>query len=304
MGRSYTEQVPIRFFDSTNIEGRMSALDVGNRMLHHQLPALQVDGRFADDADTVTLLLSDDGRQNPLGVASVMATQRRDGSLLPSWTMQLVLRRGHEEKLCSLVNGGLPTEGAEVWVRPEYEPLIDEIRSCWPAAYHCRRLHLMAADLPVTAEPLPTRALDPNREDDLAAVVRVNNAAFRDHPDQAGMTVDSVRAKLAGVGHSAPGVRLAEIDGVINGFCWTQIHHQRMVGEISVIGLHPDVHGRGLGAAMTAAGLHWMHRQGLGQSILYVEADNTVAIRTYRQLGFEIVQDDVSWVIPRGDADE
>jgi mycothiol synthase len=161
----------------------------------------------------------------------------------------------------------------------------------------------MVTELPVTTDPLPTRALDPNREDDLAAVVRVNNAAFHDHPDQAGMTVDSVRAKLAGVGHSAQGVRLAEIDGRINGFCWTQIHHQRMLGEISVIGLHPDVHGRGLGAAMTAAGLHWMHRQGLNQSILYVEANNAAAIHSYRRLGFEIVHDDVSWIIPGGEND-
>jgi mycothiol synthase len=239
-----------------------------------------------------------------MGVASVSPTPRRAGSTLPPWTMQFVLRRGEEDQLCTLVTGGLPDDGAEVWVRPDYAPLMDRIRSCWPNAYTCRRLHLMAIDLPVITEPLRTRALDPTREEDLAAVVRVNNAAFRDHPDQAGMTVESVRAKLAGVGHSAQGVRLAEIDGVINGFCWTQIHHQRMLGEISVIGLHPDVHGRGLGAPMTASGLHWLHRQGMHQAILYVEADNTVAVKSYRRLGFKIVHDDVSWVIPGGHRDE
>ncbi|MBT8239711.1 MAG: GNAT family N-acetyltransferase [Acidimicrobiia bacterium] len=293
----------VRFFDSENMEGRTSALDVGNRMLHQQLPAVQVDDRFADEPVAVTMLVSDDGRHTPMGVASVSATLRRAGSTLPPWTMQFVLRRGEEDHLCPLVTGGLPGEGAEVWVRPEYPPLIDQIRSCWPNAFNCRRLHLMAIDLPVITEPLRTRPLDPTQEHDLAAVVRVNNAAFRSHPDQAGMTIESVRAKLAGVGHSAQGVRLAEIDGVINGFCWTQIHHQRMLGEISVIGLHPDVHGRGLGAAMTAAGLRWLHRQGLNQAILYVEAGNTVAVRVYRRLGFEIVHDDVSWVIPGGDAD-
>ncbi len=296
--------MPVRFFTSDNIEGRTSALDVGNRMLHQQLPAVQVDDRFAGEPLSVTMVVSDDGRQTPIGVAAVNPTPRRVGSELPPWTMQLVLRPGDEKHLCSLVSGGLPDAGVELWVRPEHQPLIDEIRSCWPQAFNCRRLHLMAIDLPVAIEPVPTRALDPTSEEDLAAVVRVNNAAFRNHPDQAGMTIESVRTKLAGLGHSAPGVRLAEIDGVINGFCWTQIHHQRMLGEISVIGLHPDVHGTGLGAAMTAAGLQWLHRQGLNQSILYVEAGNVAAIKSYKRLGFNVIHDDVSWVIPGGGTDD
>ena len=285
----------IRLFDSSDLPGRNDALDRGDRILNDQLPSVQVDDRFHNEPVRVAVL---GPAELPTGIASITPTGRRAGSLLPPWSMQLVLRTGSETALCELVSGLLPAEGAEVWIRPDHQTVIDEIKRCWPRAYNCRRLHLMAVDLPVETEPIPTRALDPNNEADLAAVVRVNNAAFSAHPDQAGMTVDSVRAKLAGIGHSAQGVRLAEIDGVINGFCWTQIHHQRNLGEISVIGLHPDVHGRGLGAPMTAAGLHWMHRQDLAEAILYVEAGNTAAVKSYKRLGFRVAHDDVSWMIP------
>lgn len=293
--------MPVRVFAPDDPQGRASALGFGDRILHQHLPAVEADDRFHHADGNVAMILSDDGRRTPLGVAALSTAERRPGSLLPPWAMQLFVRPGQEDRLTDLVSALLDTEGtrgAEVWIRPEHASIVARIRSTWPTAFNCRRLHLMLADLPVTAAALKTRPLDPNDPADLEAVVRVNNAAFGDHPDQAGMTVDSVREELAGLGHSADGVRLAEIDGVINGFCWTQIHHERSLGEISVIGLHPDVHGRGLGAPMTAAGLHWLHQQGLEQCILYVEANNEPAVRSYTRLGFEVVHDDVSWMIP------
>lgn len=294
--------MPLRSFTTADLTGLSSALDFGDRILQHRAAA-EVDDRFHDEPAKAAVLLSDDGRLTPLGVAVVYPAERRPGNSLPPWAMQFVLKKGEHRRLCELVSAVLPSEGCEVWVRPEDEGIVEEIQRCWPAAYNCRRLHLMTIDLPVAIEPLPSRPLDPNDPADLAAVVRVNNAAFGDHPDQSGMTQDSVLVKLAGPGHTAEGVRLAEIDGRINGFCWTQIHHRRGLGEISVIGLHPDVHGRGLGAAMTAAGLAWLHRQGLHQAILYVESANLTATRSYARLGFTVTHDDVSWMIP-GSADD
>ncbi len=293
--------MPLRVFDENHPESRDSALGFGDQLLHHHLPAEGVDDRFHDRPDAVAVLVSDDDRRTPLGVASLKSVERKPGSRLPPSVMQFVLEPERRSHLCELVGGLLPVDGAEVWIRPDHPALTEELNRCWPGAWNCRRLHLMVVDLPVEMEPLATRALDPADEADLAAVVRINNAAFASHPDQAGMTIASVRAKLTHPGHAAAGVRLAEIDGQLNGFCWTQIHHQRALGEISVIGLHPEVHGRGLGAPMTAAGLHWLHSQGLDQAILYVEAANRPAIRTYERLGFRILHDDVSWVVPGGE---
>jgi ribosomal protein S18 acetylase RimI-like enzyme len=295
--------VPLRSFTTDDPAGVSSALEFGDRILHRHRSADGIDDRFHDDPAEVAVVVPDDGRLAPLGVAVLYPADRHAGSPRPPWSIQFVLENGEEQHLCELVSAVLPSVGAEVWVRPEDDRLIEEIRRCWPDGYNCRRLHLMTVDLPVATEPLPSRPLDPDDAGDIAEVVRINNAAFSDHPDQSGMTDESVLAKLSRPGHSAEGVRLAEIDGRVNGFCWTQIHHMRGLGEISVIGLHPDVHGRGLGAAMTAAGLDWLHGQGLRRAILYVESANLTAIGSYRQLGFTVTTDDVSWVIP-GSADD
>ena len=93
------------------------------------------------------------------------------------------------------------------------------------------------------------------------------------------------------------GIRLYEVDGVLAGFCWTKRHDEPKLGEIYVICIDPDFHGRGLGRPMTAAGLDWLAEQGETIGMLYVEADNVPAIRTYEGLGFDIVRTDRAWVI-------
>ena len=58
------------------------------------------------------------------------------------------------------------------------------------------------------------------------------------------------------------------------------------MGEIFVIAVDPDFHGRGLGVPMTLAGLEWLADRGLRHGMLYVEADNDAANATYRRIGF------------------
>ena len=49
------------------------------------------------------------------------------------------------------------------------------------------------------------------------------------------------------------------------------------MGEIYVIGVDPDFHGRGWGRALTQAGLAWLAGRGLTVGMLYVDADNVPA---------------------------
>ncbi len=69
------------------------------------------------------------------------------------------------------------------------------------------------------------------------------------------------------------------------GFHWTK-QHSAELGEVYVVGIDPAAQGRGLGRALTLAGLHHLAGLGVSEVLLYVEADNHAARATYARLGF------------------
>lgn len=145
--------------------------------------------------------------------------------------------------------------------------------------------------------PLPDgvrlRAFVPGRDE--AAVVRVNNRAFAGHPEQAGLDVAQLQARQDEPWFDPAGFLLAEDEQQrLLGFHWTKVHPDR-VGEVYVLGIDPDAQGTGLGAALTVAGLEHLAGSGLGGVLLYVEADNHAAVRTYEKLGFRHHRSDVAF---------
>ncbi|MCB1283428.1 MAG: mycothiol synthase [Microthrixaceae bacterium] len=159
---------------------------------------------------------------------------------------------------------------------------------------HTRTLLQMSVALPV-ADPAPTRPIATRPfefERDHEAWLRVNNAAFAWHPDQGNKARADLETTIAEPWFDPEGFRILDLDETMAGFCWTKIHSQESppLGEIFVIAVAPEFAGRGLGRALTLDGLDWMARQRhLTAAMLYVEADNTAALRTYEQIGFEVV---------------
>jgi mycothiol synthase len=55
---------------------------------------------------------------------------------------------------------------------------------------------------------------------------------------------------------------------------------------VYVVAIDPGAQGRGLGRLLTLAGVGHLTSGGIDEVILYVESDNTPAIRVYAGLGF------------------
>ena len=89
-----------------------------------------------------------------------------------------------------------------------------------------------------------------------------------------------------------------ERSGKLLGFHWTKVHSEDL-GEVYVVGVDPAAQGRGVGATLTLAGLHHLAER-LSESeqatvMLYVEADNSAAVKTYQRLGFDVFSVDAAY---------
>ncbi len=147
---------------------------------------------------------------------------------------------------------------------------------------------------------------------DDAELLRVNNAAFAWHPEQGGWTTADVAERRAEAWFDPDGLFLAfdeTAEQRLLGFHWTKIHPgssgAEPAGEVYVVGVDPAAQGRGLGRVLTEVGLAHLAERLAGVAspivLLYVEADNTAALRTYRQLGFSVHSVDTAYAgVDRG----
>ncbi|MDZ5619992.1 mycothiol synthase [Nocardioides sp. HM23] len=143
-----------------------------------------------------------------------------------------------------------------------------------------------AIPLPPEAPPAGVTIRDFGVATDAEAVLAVNAAAFAAHPEQGGMSAADLAERMAEPWFDPAGLLLAfGPDGELLGFHWTK-RHDADHGEVYVIGVSPEAHGRGLGRVLTVAGLRHLADRGVSEVHLYVESDNTPALRLYSGLGF------------------
>lgn len=155
------------------------------------------------------------------------------------------------------------------------------------------------ADLPPVPDGFTIQTYPGPAADD--ELLRVNNAAFSWHPEQGGWSTREIDERRVESWFDPDGLFLSYEGQRLLGFHWTKVHPatatEPELGEVYVVGVDPAAQGRGLGAALTLVGLH--HLAGKlgpdGVVLLYVEADNTAAVKTYQRLGFEVHNTDVAY---------
>ena len=218
-----------------------------------------------------------------------------------NWTVEIVVDSDDPVRINQLATRSLATVVQSV-IRAGGTHLTWAVQS--PTAAHervattfgltpQRRLYQMRRSLP-TGLPaaIVTRPFDVER--DLEEWVRVNNRAFAWNPEQGSWTTANVLARMDEPWFDPAGFLIHERDGRLAGFCWTKIHSSATppIGEIYVVAVDPDFHGLGLGHSLTLAGLESIADRGVIIGMLFVDADNTNAIRLYDKLGFVITRTD------------
>jgi mycothiol synthase len=135
---------------------------------------------------------------------------------------------------------------------------------------------------------IETRDFVPGADDQ--AWLDVNNRAFAEHGEQGGWTHDTLALRMSEPWFDPAGFRIFDDGGRVVAFCWTKLHTdvEPTVGEIYVIAVDPDAHGRGLGKQLTLAGLDSIAARGVTIANLYVDAANEAAVGLYRRLGFDV----------------
>ncbi|MGC4110469.1 MAG: mycothiol synthase [Nocardioides sp.] len=139
------------------------------------------------------------------------------------------------------------------------------------------------------------------RESDADEVLRVNAAAFAHHPEQGSMDAAGLAERMAQPWFDPAGLLVADSGGPdhrLLAFHWTK-QHDAEHGEVYVVAVDPAAQGRGLGGAVTAAGLAHFASLGVHRVLLYVESDNAAAIATYTRLGFAHTSTHAQYSRPR-----
>ena len=238
----------------------------------------------ADSGHVVTITEGD----SIAAMGAAASHTQGDGSI--HWELEIATRPGMRfpefeamvlESCLALVDG---RESFSVWSRRSSFDAVLEHRG-----FERRRvLDFLVVELPLSGDvEIPNGyRIRPFTARDMEAVVAVNRAAFKNHPEAGGLDTAEMQRYRSEPWFDAEGFLVAEYDGLA-GFCWTRVHAGGD-GEIFRIAVDAAHQGKALGAALLEAGFNYLAgRSDVERGVLWVDRSNTAAIALYRSFGME-----------------
>jgi mycothiol synthase len=198
-------------------------------------------------------------------------------------------------------------DGARIWAHGNLEPARATAAALdLVVVRELLQMRRPLTDLPPVTVPEGVRITTYSGPADDAELLRVNNAAFAWHPEQSGWTEADIGERRREPWFDPAGLFMAvdvHTDKLL-GFHWTKVHNENL-GEVYIVGVDPAAQGRGLGATLTLTGLYHLAER-LAESelptvMLYVEADNSAAVKTYQRLGFDVFTVDAAYAARKPD---
>ena len=251
----------------------------------------------------IGLIATEEGHDHP--VAYCQLSRGND-----SWSLDLVVHPHHRYDM-AIIGRELMTSALEVvkteggghvhWWVFEASQLHRELAREFELQQSRELLQLrvalpLAPSVAMRADSLITRSFDFSR--DAQNWLDTNNAAFAQHPEQGAWEIDVLRSRIAEPWFDAKGFFIHDINSELAAFCWTKLQADTtpLLGEIYVIAVHPSFTGRGLGSAITVAGLNYLSNAGAEVGMLFVDSTNTAAIAMYNALGFVAHHTEIAFV--------
>ena len=196
----------------------------------------------------------------------------------------------------------LPSASGEpsVWsMRPSLDAALEQ-RGFHPS----RRLLHMRVDLPLdvpdAAAPREGRGrIRPMVDDDIEAILAVNQRAFAAHREAASLGRDDIEDHRSQPWFEPANLLIDEGPDGFSGFCWTRIHPNGD-GEIYRIAVDPSIQGRGTGRRLLVAGFTELARRPeVRRGTLWVDGANEAAITLYESIGMRTDRVNVEFERPQ-----
>jgi len=290
----------------TDIAWRASLSDDEQRRIRELIAAAKQADGVAPVGDQVLRELSHDRTRHLLAVDGDEVTGYLNLTDDPAMAELVVHPDARRRGIGStLARTGLSEAGAEarVWAHGNLEPARATAAALGLVIVReLLQMRRPLTDLASVTIPDGVRITTYSGPPDDAELLRVNNAAFAWHPEQGGWTEAEIAERRGEPWFDPAGLFMAvdeETDKLL-GFHWTKVHSGDL-GEVYVVGVDPAAQGRGLGGTLTAVGLNHLAER-LSESeqpvvMLYVEADNSAAVKTYQRLGFEVASVDAAYAV-------
>jgi mycothiol synthase len=138
--------------------------------------------------------------------------------------------------------------------------------------------------VPRAAAGVALRSFRPGEDE--AALIGLIRTAFAAHPENAVFDAEAMAARAA-LPWFDPSAILLAVDSAsdrVLGMHWMKL--EPPIGEVYILAVAPETHGRGIGRLLLLSGLQQMRERGIEVAILYVDAGNDAAIGLYRGAGF------------------